>query len=131
LFRRQKNQSETMSAIPAPTDPPTMAPKLGVVEGVVVAVGNGGVLVEWDKLEVGGVGVPEVTETVIVSMEELLDTVEDVPEADVLVLGGVGVPEVTETALESGIEELLDTMEDLCLQLTSVRKRWSEDQAYS
>jgi hypothetical protein len=119
-----------MSAIPAPTDPPTMAPKLGVL-GVVVAVGNGGVLVEWDKLEVGGVGVSEVTETVIVSMEELLDTVEDVPEADVLVLGGVGVPEVTETALESGIEELLDTMEDLCLQLTSVRKRWSEDQAYS
>jgi hypothetical protein len=89
LFRRQKNQSETMKAMNAIPPPPTMAPKLGVVEGEVVAVvDGGGVLVlllvvvlvgvlrviDWDEPEVGGIGVP-LAET---GLEELLDTVEDV-----------------------------------------------------
>ena len=73
LFRRQKNQSETMtatSAIPPPTVPPTMAPKLRVVEGavgvlvlVLVPVGVG-VLVNWDDSESEVVGVGVLAETV-------------------------------------------------------------------
>jgi len=123
LFRRQKNQSETMKAMSAipPTVPPTMAPKLGVVEGAVAAVGDGGevlvlvlvpvgVLLNWDEPEVG-VGVLPVAETVGV----LVDW--DKPEVGVGVLTEtVGLvdwdkPEVGGVVVGNGREELLDTPE--------------------
>jgi hypothetical protein len=110
LFRRQKNQSETMKAMSAipPTVPPTMAPKLGVVEGAVAEVVEGGevlvpvgvpvpvgVLVNWDEPEVGGVGVPEITLVEIVGsgIEELLELLLDTVE-DVLVLATEALEEV-------------------------------------
>jgi len=62
-----------MSAIVPPTVPPTMAPKLGVVEGAPVLV-LVGVLVDWDELEVGGVevGVKGSGDTVGVSVANAL-----------------------------------------------------------
>ena len=70
FFRRQKNQSnkmKTKSPILPPTVPPIMAPK-PAVEGAVVAVGGGGgvelVGVLVDELEVEGVGVTEVMDTI-------------------------------------------------------------------
>ena len=68
---------KAMSAIP-PTVPPTMAPKLGVVEGAVAreVLVPVGVLVDWDKPEVGGLAEPETVGSGIDSIEELLDTVE-------------------------------------------------------
>lgn len=76
MLRTQKNQSKKMkatSAIPPPTDPPTMAPKLAFVEGASV-VGIGvlvvlvlvlvGVLVDADEPEV--VVILGVTETAVI-----------------------------------------------------------------
>jgi hypothetical protein len=106
FFRRQKNQSETMKAMSAAKVPPTMAPKLGVVEEAVAAVGDGwevlvlvlvGVLVDWDKPEVGDVGVSEVT---------LAETVAET----------VG----SESRKNCGIEELLNTPEDVLVLATEM-----------